>query len=152
MNIRILKELVNDPHVSSTDIAARLKAPLSTIQRRRARLEESVLKKEYTLDIRKLGWRVSDLLIAVDKGRAEETAQKLLQTSRSNVIVASLRIGHPQIDVMAEVFYRDSQELHKLTETVKAMPNVTYVEWAEIVKVVGRNLDGMLDKVLVNQD
>lgn len=147
-NIKILKELVANPYASSTEIAAKFKAPLSTIQRRRARLEESVLRKEYTVDIRKMGWRVADLLISVDKGKAEETAQKLLQTSRSNVIMASLRIGNPQIDVMAEVFYRDSQELHRLTEMIKGMPHVTHVEWAEIVKVIGTNVNGMLDKVL----
>ncbi|WP_415283105.1 Lrp/AsnC family transcriptional regulator [Candidatus Nitrososphaera sp. FF02] len=151
MNIKILKELVTNPYASSTDIASKFRVPLSTVQRRRARLEDTVLKKEYALDIRRLGWRVADLLIAVDKGNAEETAQKLLQTSKSNVIVASLRIGHPQIDVMAEVFYRDSQELHRLTETVKGMPHVTYVEWAEVVKVVGSNLESMLDKVLVGR-
>jgi DNA-binding Lrp family transcriptional regulator len=123
-------------------------APLSTIQRRRARLEESMLKKEYTLDMRKFGWRVADLLISVEKGKAEETAQKLLQASKNNVITASLRIGHPQIDIMASVFYKNSQELHKLTETIKAMPYVTYVEWAEIVKVVGTNVGGVLDKLL----
>ncbi len=95
-----------------------------------------------------LGWRVADLLVSVDKGNAEQTAMQLLKNKDNNVFVASLRIGHPQVDVMATIFYRDSQELHRLTESVKAMPHVTYVEWAEIVKIVGSNTTDMLDRVL----
>jgi len=150
LNIKIVRELVGNSDISSTDIAQKYGVPLSTIQRRRAKLEESILKKAYTLDIRQLGWRTADLLISVEKGKADETAQKLLENNKVNVIVASLRIGHPQVDVMADVFYRDSIELHSLTEKVKAMPYVTFVEWAEVVKVVGSNFSSILDKVFNN--
>jgi Lrp/AsnC family transcriptional regulator len=152
LNIKIVRELVNNPDISSTDIAAKYGIPLSTIQRRRVKLEESVLSKVYNLDVRKLGWRTADLLISVEKGKAEETAQKLLENNKVNVIMASLRIGNPQVDIMADVFYRDSIELHALTEKVKAMPYVKYVEWAEVVKVVGSNSGSILDKVFRNID
>jgi DNA-binding Lrp family transcriptional regulator len=147
LNVKIVRELINNPDISSTDIAEKYGVPLSTIQRRRAKLEETVLNKAYSLDIRQLGWRTADLLITVEKGKAEETARKLLENNKVNVIVASLRIGHPQVDIMADVFYRDSIELHTLTERVKAMPYVTFVEWAEVVKVVGNNFGSILDKV-----
>ena len=150
LNIKIVKELVTRPDISSTEIASKYNTPLSTIQRRRAKLEEVIIKKQYSLDIRGMGWRVADLLITVEKGKAEETARQLLQNGKNNVILASLRIGHPKVDVMAEVFYKNSQELHKLTETIKAMEYVSYVEWAEIVKVVGSNLSAMVDKVLAD--
>jgi DNA-binding Lrp family transcriptional regulator len=150
LNIKIVRELVNDPEISSTDIAIKYDIPLSTIQRRRAKLEQTVISKAYNLDIRKLGWRTADLLITVEKGKAEETAQKLLEANKVNVIMASLRIGHPQVDIMANVFYRDSVELHNLTEKVKAMPYVTFVEWAEVVKIVGSNSLSILDKVFSN--
>ena len=150
LNVKIVKELVTRPDISSTEITSKYKIPLSTIQRRRARLEEAVIKKQYSLDIRSMGWRVADLLITVEKGKAEETARQLLQNDKGNVVVASLRIGHPKVDVMAEVFYKDSQELHRLTETIKGMEYVSYVEWAEIVKVVGNNLSAMVDKVLAD--
>jgi DNA-binding Lrp family transcriptional regulator len=152
LNIRIVRELINNPDVSSTDIASKYKIPLSTIQRRRAKLEQTVISKAYNLDIRRLGWRTADLLITVEKGKAEETAQKLLEANKVNVIMASLRIGHPQVDIMADVFYRDSVELHNLTEKVKAMPYVTFVEWAEVVKVVGSNSVSILDKVFSKLD
>jgi DNA-binding Lrp family transcriptional regulator len=150
LNIKIIKEMISRPDVSSTEIASKYKTPLSTIQRRRAKLEELVIKKQYTLDIRSMGWRLADLLITVEKGKAEETARQLLQDGKNNVVIASLRIGHPKVDVMAEVFYRDSEELHRLTENIKAMEYVSFVEWAEVVKVVGNNLSAMVDKVLAN--
>ena len=150
LNINIVKALVENPYISSTEIASKYGIPLSTVQRRRAKLESSLLTKEYSIDIRRLGWRIGDLLIAVEKGKAEETAGLLLKNKICNALSASLRIGHPQVDIMANVFYRDSQELHKITETVKAMPNVTSVEWAEVVKVVGRNSGIILDKVFAN--
>ncbi|HEY1211614.1 MAG TPA: AsnC family transcriptional regulator [Nitrososphaera sp.] len=152
LNIKIVRELVNDPDISSTDIASKYNMPLSTIQRRRAKLEQSILSKTYNLDVRKLGWRTADLLISVEKGKAEETARKLLESNKVNVIVASLRIGDPRVDIMADIFYKDSIELHELTEKVKAMPYVTYVEWAEVVKVIGNNFGNILEKVFRNVD
>lgn len=148
LNIKIVKELVKQPDISSTEISARYGVPLSTVQRRRARLEQVVLKKSYALDLPSLGWRIADLLITVEKGKAEEMAKKLLQDGKNNVVAASLRIGHPQVDIMAEVFYRDSQELHRLTETIKSMEYVTFVEWVEVVKVVGNNLPNMIERML----
>jgi DNA-binding Lrp family transcriptional regulator len=152
LNIKIIRELISNPDISSTEIATKFGIPLSTIQRRRAKLETSIISKTYNLDLRKLGWRMGDLLITVEKGKAEETARKLLDANRVNVIMASLRIGHPQVDIMADVFYRDSIELHELTEKVKAMPFVTFVEWAEVVKVVGSNPISILDKVFTREN
>jgi DNA-binding Lrp family transcriptional regulator len=152
LNTKIVRELVNDPYVSSTDIASKYDMPLSTIQRRRAKLEQAILTKTYNLDVRKLGWRTADLLISVEKGKAEETARKLLENNKVNVIVASLRIGDPRVDIMADIFYKDSIELHELTEKVKAMPYVKYVECAEVVKVIGNNFGSILEKVFHNVD
>ena len=152
LNIKIARELINKPDISSTDIASKYDTPLSTIQRRRAKLEQSILAKTYNLDVRKLGWRTADLLISVERGKAEETARKLLENNKVNVIVASLRIGDPKVDIMANIFYKDSIELHGLTEKVKAMPYVTYVEWAEVVKVIGNNFGSILEKIFHRVD
>ena len=65
-------------------------------------------------------------------------------------MVASRRIGDPIVDIMANVFYKDSQELHDLIESVKAMPNVTHVEWSEIVEITESNLIYMINRVLAS--
>ena len=145
LNLNIIKELLTDPDISSTQIASKFGAPLSTIQRRRTRLERSILLKEYNINTRKLGWRTAELLIAVEKGESEDTAKLLLEDKDCNVISTSLRIGHPQVDVMASIFYKDTQQLHRITETVKAMPYVTFVEWAEVIKVIGKKTERMFE-------
>jgi hypothetical protein len=55
-----------------------------------------------------------------------------------------LRIDIPKINVSAQIFYKSPQELHKLIESIKALPFVDAVEWSEIVKVIGINKAGML--------
>jgi DNA-binding Lrp family transcriptional regulator len=148
INIKIVKELIVNPSTSSSEISEKLQVPLSTIQRRRARLEQTILKIGYTLDIRAMGWRTADLLIAVEKGKTEQTAQDILKYHKNNVMAASVRIGDPKVDIMAEVIYKNSGELYKLIESVKSMPYVTYVEWAEIVKEIGNNTLTAIDTIL----
>ena len=147
LNIKIMKELVADPDLSSTEIANKYQLPLSTVQRRRTRLERTILKKSYRIDLDELGWRTADILIAVEKGKSEQVAKQILEGEKSNVISTSLRIGHPQIDLTARVVYRDSEALHKLVESIKALSYVTFVEWSEEVKIVGNNYPRIIDLV-----
>jgi len=145
--------MVNDANVKSAVIAGRYKSPLSTIQRRRTKLERTLLKKKYQIDISQLGWRKADLMVSVDKGNCEQVAKRLLEECSSNVITTSLRIGDPQVNVMAEIFYRDSEELHNLMEDIRSMSSVTSVEWAEIVRIVGSNNIGVIDAIFgVNRE
>lgn len=146
LDVSIIKEMINDADIKSAVIAGRYKSPLSTVQRRRAKLERTILKKKYHIDIGRLGWRNADLMISVDKGNCEQVAKKLLE-ERSNVVATSLRIGDPQVNVMAQVFYKNSEELHNLMEDIRSMTSVTSVEWAEVVRIVGSNNIGMIDAV-----
>jgi len=139
--------MVSDANVKSAVIAGRYKSPLSTIQRRRTRLERTLLKKKYQIDISQLGWRKADLMISVDKGNCEDVAKKLLEECKNNVVATSLRIGDPQVNVMAEIFYKDSEELHNLMEDIRSMPSVISVEWAEVVGIVGSNNVGVIDAI-----
>jgi DNA-binding Lrp family transcriptional regulator len=149
LNVKIIKEIIGDPDVRSAVIADKYKHPLSTIQRRRTRLEQTVLKKKYHIDIGRLGWREADLFVSVDRGDCEEVARKLLE-KYNNVITASLRIGDPGINVMAKVFYRKSEHLHDLIESMRTLPSVSAVKWSEVVKVVGSNESGMVDAVFTS--
>jgi DNA-binding Lrp family transcriptional regulator len=157
----ILNELLLYPDVTSFDISKKLKIPLSTVQRRRTALEHSsMVRKSYELDVKQFGWRVADILIAVERGDCVEIANRLLtedigirlssdiskKINRINdgsygprVIETSLRIGDPAVNVMARIIYRTSDELFHIIQEIKKMPNIVRVEWSEIVKVVGRN-------------
>ena len=140
INLGIIKELIEDPNMKSADLAAKLQIPSSTIQRRRAMLESSsILRKTYELDLSALGWREADLLITVDRGRCRDIAQRLLRNFKNNVKSSTLRIGDPEVNVVAEIIYKSSPELLEIVENVKNMDLVSFVEWSEITEVVGRN-------------
>jgi hypothetical protein len=65
INLGIIEALINNGDIKSSEIAAKLKIPLSTIQRRRSNLEKSfILKKNYTVDLKKMGLRVAEISVA----------------------------------------------------------------------------------------
>jgi len=147
LNLKIVNELMNNADVKSADMAKRYNSPLSTIQRRRTKLERTLMKKGYTLDIKGLGWRQADLLISIDRGESEETARKLMDEYSRNITSISLRIGDPEINVMAQAFYQTTEELHRLIEGIKSIPKVKSVEWSEIVKIVEANNSQLVDRI-----
>jgi DNA-binding Lrp family transcriptional regulator len=140
IDINIIKELIDDPNVKGAAIAAKLRIASSTIQRRRAMIESSsILRKAYEMDLTKLGWREADLLITVEKGRCRDVAQQLLSKFKNNVRSSTLRIGDPEVNVVADIIYKSSPELLEIIENVKNLDLVSFVEWSEITEIVGKN-------------
>ncbi len=143
--VSILAAIVNNPNISSRQIAKELSVPLSTIQRRRSLLEETLLIKSYNIDLRELGWRTADMLVSVEKGNSDHVAEILL--SKPNVLAVSTRVGHPEVNVAASVFYRNTEDLHRLVEETKAIPHVKAVEWSEIVRQLNKPQTVMLNLI-----
>jgi DNA-binding Lrp family transcriptional regulator len=122
--------------VSSHIISKKLGVPLSTIQRRRKRLETEYLIRPQLLDMQKFGWRVIKLLMATEGGMTQAIGRALL--SRKEVVSVVRTIGQHTIDLIAEVIIRDNAELLDLLEDVKAMEGVRDVVWTEVVETIGR--------------
>lgn len=137
INKNIVSELVSDPYSTSERIAKKIDVPLSTVQRRRTALEKSILNKTYSLDLGLLGWRIADLLIGIDKGDPRSTAKNIIQENGENIMSASLRIGSPEINMVAQIHYKSSQELHQILQNIRALENIGRVEWSELVEEVG---------------
>ena len=87
-------ELVNDPAMSSLDLSKKLGIPLSTIQRRRAKLEKSMLKRTSSFDYRAFGGREGDLILNVDKGKSKEVAQYLLKNYKVKLLLCIPELTH----------------------------------------------------------
>jgi len=138
LDINIIKELLIDSNIRTADIAARYRIPLSTIQRRRTRIESSILEKKYHLDIKKRDWRRGMILANVTEGKAKEVAKLILERYKNNTISSSTRIND-QNNVIAEVIYSDPSDLHNIIEQIKGNPYVSTVTWSELVEVVGNN-------------
>lgn len=139
INLKIIGELITNGDIKSSEIAARLKVPLSTIQRRRTRIEKSLLKKTYKMDLTVLGYRTAQIFVDVQRGKAKQTGEELLEKFDKNIINASTRINSNN-NLCLEVIYSRSDELHYLLEEIKALPVAAKVEWSEQVMVVGDNL------------
>jgi len=139
VNKDIINELVADPYSTSERIAKRIDVPLSTVQRRRITLERSILNKTYGLDLGLLGWRIADLLIGIDKGDLRSTAKNIIQQNSENIISASLRIGSPEINMVAQIRYKSSQELHQVLQNIRALDTIGRVEWSELVEEVAND-------------
>lgn|SRR5690242_5698904 len=138
INIKILFELVRQPEISSVTLAKKLNIPLSTVQRRRAKVEKAILKKTYTFNYKTIGCRVGDLVIDVDKGKSDQIAQGILKKHKNNVTYCHTRIDLAH-SVLAHIIYKDSEELYYLIENIKAMEYVNSLSWSETVKVIGDN-------------
>jgi DNA-binding Lrp family transcriptional regulator len=147
---KILKILLLPPNgqIQSKDIATKLRIPISTIRRRRTRLEREFLKTYRVLDIEKFGWRRIDFFISIRNGKANAVANELVELDEVTYVGKS--IGEHTIDLRIECIIKDNVILLDLLEKIKGMDGVRDVIWSEIVSVVGRKISvptSIIDKI-----
>jgi DNA-binding Lrp family transcriptional regulator len=134
---RLLKLLLeSEGAIPTHELSRQLDVPISTVQRRRNRLEEEYILKQYSLNPLKLGYRRIDLLIYTRGGETMEVARALMK--RNEVTFAARTIGEHTIDLRIEVFVKDNAILLNLLEEVKAMSGVRDVVWTEVVEEIVR--------------
>ena len=137
MDKEILKVLLDpDGNVSTRTLAQRIAVPLSTVQRRRRRLESKYLDISYTLKLKNLGIRRIDFFLSTTGGNTSDIGSELLKNDA--VVSVSRSVGEHTIDLRVDAVIKDNGELLRLLEMMKAMRNVRDVIWSEIVDVVGR--------------
>ena len=122
--------------VKSSSISKELGVPITTIRRRRKRLESEFLKSYYVLDIERFGWRRVDFFISTKNGKINSVANKLMEIDEVTYVGKS--IGEHTIDLRVETIIKDNVILLDLLEKIKGMDGVNDVVWSEIVSVVGR--------------
>lgn len=147
---KLLKILLepNDDLKSTMDISVKLGVPITTIRRRRRRLESKFLKHHYVLDIEKFGWRRVDFFISIKNGLVNAVADKLMQLN--DVTYVGKSIGEHTIDLRVETIVKDNSVVLDLLEAIKAMEGVKDVVWSEIVTVIGRKISipsSIIDKI-----
>jgi DNA-binding Lrp family transcriptional regulator len=133
----ILKDLLSpNGRKSSLSLANGLGIPLTTIQRRRKRLEKEFLESNYSLNLDKFGWRRVDFFISTKNGKTDDVAIDLFGLNEVTFVGKS--IGAHTIDLRAETIVKDNEQLLDLLEKIKGMGGVTDAIWSEIVKVIGK--------------
>lgn len=136
---KILKSLLaSSGRVSSLKLSRELDIPLSTIQRRRKRIEELFLESSYVLRVDKFGWRRATLFLSTQNGLTSSVAKELLGWENS-IISVSRTMGGSEIDLQLEFIFRQNSELLDLIERIRAVEGVKSVLWNESIEVIGKN-------------
>jgi DNA-binding Lrp family transcriptional regulator len=138
----------NGDSKSSKSLSAKLGIPITTVRRRRKRLEDKFLKINYVLDISKFGWKRIDFFISIRNGMVDAVAKKLLDID--DVTYVGKSIGEHTIDLRIETIVKDNASILDHLETIKAMDGVNDVVWSEIVRVVGKKISipiSIIDKI-----
>jgi DNA-binding Lrp family transcriptional regulator len=121
----ILAELLKNLDVRSVEISNKLKIPLSTIQRRRNKIDNSsMLKRRYEIDYKQFGLRRADILVDASKGDCIDIAKEIVKEYPENVLEASIRIGDPKVNLVVEVIYNTSEEIFAMIHYIKKMQHV----------------------------
>ena len=147
---KLLKILLlpNGDLKSSKSLSSKLGIPITTVRRRRKRLESKFLKLHYVLDIEKFGWKRVDFFISIRNGMVNAVANKLLDSDEVTFVGKS--IGEHTIDLRVETIVRDNASILDILEKIKAMDGVQDVVWSEIVSVVGKKISipsSIIDKI-----
>ena len=147
---KLLKILLlpNGDLKSSKSLSLKLGLPITTVRRRRKRLESKFLKLHYVMDIEKFGWKRVDFFISIRNGMVNAVANKLLYSDEVTYVGKS--IGEHTIDLRVETIVRDNASILDILEKIKAMDGVQDVVWSEIVSVVGKKISipsSIIDKI-----
>ena len=146
INLKIIEELLNNGEIKSSEIASKLKIPLSTIQRRRATLEKfDILKKNYSLDVTKLGLRVDEVSISTKKGSSRKVLDEIYNRHRKYITDMSLRVGNPDTNISFKIVYKNSSRLFNLLEEIKGNLMVDKVDWSEYITEKKNNQSSFSD-------
>lgn len=140
MDRKILKILLspNGQIKSTKSISSKLGIPVTTVRRRRKRLESHFLKQHYVLDIEKFGWRRVDFFISIRNGMTDAVAKKLIEMN--DVTYVGKSIGEHTIDLRVETIVKNNSVLLDVLEKIKGMEGVRDVVWSEIVHIVGQKI------------
>ena len=135
----ILKEiLAPNGDKTSLSMSRKLEIPLTTVQRRRKRLEKEFLEEDYTFLFKKFGWRHVDFFISTAGGKTDALANDLL--SLNQVIGVGKSIGEHTIALRVETIVKDNHEILDIIEKLEAMDGIRGVVWSEITKTVGSKM------------
>jgi DNA-binding Lrp family transcriptional regulator len=121
--------------MSSLTLSRQLRIPLTTVQRRRKRLEQ-VIDRSYSLKIEEFGLRMIKFFVTVEGRTAIEVGKEAL--SLQNTVSVERMIGG-NIDVEIKAIVATNNDIAQLSEQLKTIPGVKELSWNERVSIVGRN-------------
>ena len=143
----ILRRLVSSSGFASSLVLSReLDIPMTTVQRRRKRLESNLVERNYLLKAERLGWRTATLYVTSENGSTVAIGKKILEMNEMVSSVAR-NMGEKDMDIRVELFFRTNVELASILELIKSIKGVRNVVWSESIELIGKN-DGCYQKII----
>lgn len=140
---KILKAMLecgsNNP--SSLQLSRDLDIPLSTVQRRRKRLEKEFICESYGLRYEKFGKRHVTFIVSLGVGDRSQVPKEILALDK---VIALTRTFGDEADLKVEAILDGNQELIGISEKLKAISGVQKISWFESIEVLGKKNDADL--------
>ena len=138
LDAKIIEDLLNDAFVSSTDISKKHKAPLSTVQRRRRHLENTLLTRRYEIDLKKQGFRIGEMTVFPKNGSGKEIVSRIFSKYPNHVLSIAIKIDGT-ITLAVMVYFRTTAEIHDIMTDIHSMAGVENVKFSETVDIIRDN-------------
>jgi DNA-binding Lrp family transcriptional regulator len=161
VDLKILKSLLQTKgRISSVKLSRELDIPLTTVQRRRKRLENEFLTMQYSIRPDKLSLRYGYLLISTSAAGSSPSPSGSSNSGSTNnhihrhqsPMVSPAYIGRQllllpeiknvtrtvgdHISLFAEISFRDNKQLIDIIDKVKIIEGVSDIMWIEAVEKV----------------
>jgi DNA-binding Lrp family transcriptional regulator len=140
LDAKIIEELLKDAFISSTDISKKHKAPLSTVQRRRRHLENTILTRRYEIDLKNQGFRIGEMTVIPENGASEEIINRIFSKYANHILSITVKIDG-SLMLAVTVYFKTTTEIHDVMVGIHAMPEVQQVKFAETVEVIRNKRD-----------
>jgi DNA-binding Lrp family transcriptional regulator len=147
LDAKIVEELLSDAFISSTAISKKHKAPLSTVQRRRRYLENTILTRRYEIDLKKQGFRIGEMTVIPENGSSKEVTNAIFSKYANNILSITVKIDGI-ISLAVLVYFKTTTEIHDIMAGIHSMPGVQRVKFAETVEII-RDKRSEIGKTLV---
>jgi DNA-binding Lrp family transcriptional regulator len=133
---------------SVLSISKKLHIPITTLQRKRKKLEREFFDTKCTLKYEKFGFRKAMLIITTNgKLRSREIGNRLLKEPM--IFSVESVISENNANLISEVLFRSNPELLDVIERIKSFDGVETIKWIEAVEELGAKPNAMR-KVLEN--
>jgi DNA-binding Lrp family transcriptional regulator len=135
LDAKIIEELLDDAFISSTHISKKHKAPLSTVQRRRRHLENTILTRRYEIDLKKQGFRIGEMTVVPRNGASEKIIDGIFSKYANHTLSITVKIDG-SIILSVLVYFKTTAEIHDIMVGIHSMPGVENVKFAETVDIL----------------
>ncbi|HZB17287.1 MAG TPA: Lrp/AsnC family transcriptional regulator [Nitrososphaeraceae archaeon] len=149
-DVLIIKELLEDPSITTLEISIKLGITLGIANKKRRLIESKVLQTKYYFDLQKLGlgFRFADVFADITDDKVNDFTNQLYASSLDKSILKVIKVKNPSDGVCIKTLYQDSEELFLLMDQIKSYPAISNVCFSEQVEVVGDNTLDVIFNIL----